>query len=65
MGKKLYCRMAMELKPSPDFAQSIIEDILADLDVEVYIDNVGIFSDNYKDHMKLIAAILKRLEATD
>jgi hypothetical protein len=55
--------MAMGLKPSPDFAPSIIEDILSDLDVEIYIDYEGIFSNSYEDHMKLVSAILKRLEA--
>jgi hypothetical protein len=61
-GKFQYCRMAMGLKPSPDFAQSIIEDVMAELDVEVYIDDVRIFSNTYKDHMKMISAVLKRLE---
>jgi hypothetical protein len=61
-GKFQYCRMAMGLKPSPDFAQSIIEDIRSDIDVEIYIDDVGIFSNSYEDHMKLVSAVLKRLE---
>ena len=61
-GKYQYCHMAMGLKPSPDFAQAIIEQILSDLDVEVYIDDVGIFSNDYDEHMKLIATVLERLE---
>jgi hypothetical protein len=47
-GKFQYCRMAMGLKPSPDFVQSIIEDILSDIDVEIYIDDVGIFSNSLR-----------------
>ena len=38
-----YCRMAMGLKPAPDIAQATIEEILRDLDVDAYIDDVGIF----------------------
>lgn len=35
------CRMAMGLKPSPNFVQLLIEQVLADLDVDVYIDNIA------------------------
>jgi hypothetical protein len=35
---------------------------MAEFDVEVYIDDVGIFSNTYEDHMKMISAVLKRLE---
>ena len=38
-----YCRLSMGLKISPDVAQSIMEQILHNLDVEVYIDDIGIF----------------------
>ena len=61
-GKFQYCRLAMGLKPSPDYAQSIIEDVLRDLDIEVYIDDVGIFSNDWNDHLQAITAVLKRLE---
>ena len=44
-GKFQYCRMAMGLKPAPDIAQLIIEEILAGVDVEKYLDNIGIFSE--------------------
>eukprot|EP00957_Ditylum_brightwellii_P042801 3240524-Ditylum_brightwellii.AAC.1 len=30
-------------------------------DVEVYIDNIGAFSDNWEGHIKLIDEILRRL----
>jgi transposase InsO family protein len=61
-GKFQYNRMAMGLKPSPDFAQSLIEQVLADLDIDVYIDDIAIFSDDYDEHMDKIQRVLKRLE---
>ena len=57
-GKFQYCRMAMELKPAPDIAESFIEDIVQGLDVEVYIDDIGIFSNTFEDHMNLIEQVL-------
>ena len=61
-GKFQYCRMAMGLKPSPDFAQSIIEQVLADLDIDVYIDDIAIWSTDYDEHMAKISRILTRLQ---
>ena len=55
--------MAMGLNPAPDIAQSFIEDIVSGLDVEVYIDDIGIFSNNYEEHVQLIEQVLLRLEA--
>lgn len=62
-GKYQYCRMAMGLKVSPDVAQSMIENVLKGLDVEVYIDDIAIFSDDYDKHMELVGQVLQRLEA--
>jgi len=43
-GKYKYLRLPMGIKQSPDVAQEIMEDVLQGLDdVEVYIDNIGIF----------------------
>ena len=61
-GKYQYNRMAMGLKPAPDVAQSIIENILQDLDVDVYIDDIGIFSNDFDAHLKLIDQVCRRLE---
>jgi hypothetical protein len=61
-GKFQYCRMAMGLKPSPDFAQSLIEQVLADLDVDVYINDITIFSNDYDEHMDKIQRALKQTE---
>ena len=61
-GKYRYCRLPMGLKISPDVAQSIMEQILHDLDVEVYIDDISIFSNSYEEHMEKIDQVLKRVE---
>lgn len=44
--KYRYCRMPMGLKTSPDIAQSEVEKLLHGLDIEVYIDDIGIFSNS-------------------
>jgi hypothetical protein len=61
-GKFQYCRMAMGLKPSPDFAQSIIENVLTDLDTDVYIDDVAVFDDDFDVHLARLTLILQRLQ---
>jgi len=63
-GKYRYRRLPMGLKISPDVAQSIMEEILGDLDVEVYIDDIAVFSKDYDEHMDKVNEVLKRLEAT-
>ena len=65
-GKYCYRRMAMGLKPAPDIAQYHIESILRDLKqegVEVYIDDIGLFSNSYEEHMLLIAKVVERLQS--
>ena len=61
-GKYQYCRMAMGLKPSPDFAQSIMEMVLSGLDVKVYIDDIAIFSESYEEHWTKVSKVLSRLQ---
>ena len=61
-GKFQYCWMAMGLKLSPDFAQSIIEDVLRNLNVDVHINDLAIFSINYKERTAKIIAVLRQLE---
>ena len=61
-GKYQYCRMAMGLKPSPDFAQSLIEQVLSGLDIDVYIDDIAIFSNDFDEHLDKIARVLTRLQ---
>lgn len=61
-GKFHYNRLAMGLKPAPDFAQYYIAKTLEGLDVECYIDDVGIFSNSYEEHMKLVVTVVQRLQ---
>jgi hypothetical protein len=61
-GKYKYLRLPMGLKCSPDIAQSIMESVLAGIDdADVYIDDVGAFSQTWEHHIKLLGDILRRL----
>ncbi len=62
LGKYKYLRLPMVLKCSPDIAQAAIENVLSDIeDVNVYIDDVGAFSDDWDHHINLLATILWQL----
>ena len=63
-GNFRYKRLPMGCKQSPDIAQSIMESILNDLEeTEVYMDDIGIFSNNWDDHIKSINKVLDCLES--
>jgi hypothetical protein len=52
----------MGLKCSSDIAQAVMENLLSDIkDADVYIDDVGAFSNDWDHHVNLIANILRRL----
>eukprot|EP00957_Ditylum_brightwellii_P189547 14428539-Ditylum_brightwellii.AAC.1 len=52
----------MGLKCSPDFAQGAMDNVLRSIeDADVYIDDVGAFSNNWESHIKQIDVILRRL----
>jgi hypothetical protein len=62
-GKFKYTRLPMGLKCSPDIAQAVMEDILRDIEeIDVYIDDVGCFSDDWNNHMEVLDKVLTRLQ---
>ncbi len=63
-GKLKYNRLPMGLKCFPDFAQEVMENIFMDVsEVEVYIDDIGIFSDSWEQHLAILHIVLQKLQA--
>ena len=53
--KYKYKRLPMGLKCAPEFAQQAMENMLLRIDdSEVYIDDIGCFSNEWKHHLKLL-----------
>ena len=62
-GKYKYKRLPMGVCQSADIAQEVMEHILRGLEeVEVYIDDIGIFSNDWESHMKSVNEVLHRLQ---
>ncbi|GFH58269.1 hypothetical protein CTEN210_14745 [Chaetoceros tenuissimus] len=61
-GMYKYNRLPMGILESPDIAQEIMENVLRDEDCEIYIDDIGIFSDDWNEHVGKIQRILKKLQ---
>ena len=53
----------MGVKQSPDIAQEVMESLLRDLpETDVYIDDVGVFSNNWKEHLNSLTKVLTILQ---
>ena len=62
-GKFKYLRLPMGFLNSPSWAQAAMDELFAHLtDVEVYIDDVGIFSNDQKTHLKTVGTVLTILQ---
>ena len=52
-GNYRYNRLPMGVKQSPDIAQAAIQQLLSDFEeCDVYIDDVGIFSNDWNSHLE-------------
>jgi Reverse transcriptase (RNA-dependent DNA polymerase) len=62
-GNYKYNRLTMGIKQSPDVAQQIMEELLRPFEeVDVYIDDIGIFSNSWEEHIQSLHKILKILQ---
>jgi hypothetical protein len=53
----------MGLKCSPDFAQEVMENIFRDIsETEVYIHDIGVFTNSWEEHMKVLRIVLQKLQ---
>ena len=58
-----YNRLPMGVKQSPNIAQEIMESLFRDLpETDVYIDDVGVFSNSWKDHLQSLTKVLTVLQ---
>jgi hypothetical protein len=62
-GLYRYKRLPMGVCTSPDIAQEIMEKTLRAIkDIECYIDDIGIFSKTWEQHLDTLNQVCKRLE---
>ena len=62
-GPFQYNRVPMGLVNSPAFAQSRMEEVLRGVeDTEIYIDDIGIFSNSWESHLKRLDTVPDKLQ---
>ena len=63
-GLYRYKKLPMGISQSPDIAQETMEKVLKDIsdDLEVYIDDIGIFSKDWNSHIEILDKVCERLE---
>ena len=58
-----YNKVLIGVKISPGYAQARMEEVLRGMEsVEVYIDDIAIFSNSWNSHIVVLKEVLKRLE---
>jgi Reverse transcriptase (RNA-dependent DNA polymerase) len=63
VGNCRYSQLLMGISQSPDIAQEAMEDHLRQFkEADVYIDDIGVFSNNWSDHLSSLSKILTLLE---
>ena len=63
-GLYRYRRLPMGISQSPDIAQEIMERVLRAIeDIEVYLDDIAAFSNDFSSHMILLDKVFQRLES--
>eukprot|EP00978_Attheya_sp_CCMP212_P040045 scaffold214546_cov38-Attheya_sp.AAC.1 len=62
-GVYRYKRLPMGVTPAPDIAQEIMDELFHLIkECDVYIDDVGVFSDDFDEHLKSLHKILTILQ---
>ncbi|KAG7336539.1 reverse transcriptase RNA-dependent DNA polymerase [Nitzschia inconspicua] len=63
-GKFRRLVLPMGLANSPDWAQATMEEVLQDVlqDIEIYIDDIAIFSKTWEEHIQLVSKVLRLLQ---
>ena len=62
-GLYKYNRLPMGISQSPDIAQEVMESVLRDIeDLEVYIDDIAIFGQDFDSHLSVLRQVLARLQ---
>ena len=62
-GNYQYNRLPMGVNQAPDISQEIMEDTLQDIEeADAYLDDVGIFNDDWQSHLKSLETVLQRLQ---